>query len=142
MKQVANPQNYDFAFHPGELNYLPSQTIPDQSLTVKEVIERYTRGIPFEQGKTPLYMDEEDSEEMDLMPDLKKLDLAEIEELREAVRNEIEEHRKKHNEKVLAARKKKHEETVEQEVKRRMDVLAYQKRQKLNSDTTDETSVS
>lgn len=61
-----------------------SMTIPDQSMSVREIMERYARGIPFEAGRIPIYTGE-DSE----FPDWDKLDISEqyqlIEENRERI---------------------------------------------------------
>lgn len=42
----------------GEKNFPPTKTVPNQTLTIKEVIERYRRGIPLPQISTPLYTGE------------------------------------------------------------------------------------
>lgn len=55
-----------------------SQTIPDQSMSVVEILDRYKRGLPISGERVPIYH----GEEFD-MPDLKKLDLSEIEDLKE-----------------------------------------------------------
>lgn len=57
----------------GEINELPSETVPDMSLTPQELLETYSRG-----GETPpAFYDEENNW------DLKGLDLTEIDMLRE-----------------------------------------------------------
>lgn len=44
-----------------EINNLPSMTIPDQTMTVQEILARHVRGLPIlGQGKVPIYMDEDD----------------------------------------------------------------------------------
>lgn len=67
----------------------PSQTVPDQTMSIKTILERYTRGLPIG-GRTDIYYDEDDT-----MPDYRTLDLAEIQELREDVKQTFEKHRKK-----------------------------------------------
>lgn len=49
----------------------PSQTIPDQSLSVSEIMRRYSRGLPLGGQKVPVYEGDED-----YFPDLSKMDLA------------------------------------------------------------------
>lgn len=78
MKRVKNNLNADQFLRTGERNTKPSLTIPDQTLSIKELLDRYARGLPIDQGKTPIYHGEED------LPDYRKLDLAEIQDLREA----------------------------------------------------------
>lgn len=58
------PKNY-------EENNLPSATIPDQSLSVKDILQRYANGLPLGGAKVPVYNGE------DYIPDLDRLDLAE-----------------------------------------------------------------
>jgi hypothetical protein len=53
-----------------EQNSLPSMTIPDQSMTVREIMDRFTRGLPLNAGKVPIYEGEE------YTPDITKMDLA------------------------------------------------------------------
>lgn len=58
----------------GEVNNFPSMTIPDQTMTIKEILDRFTRGLPLDAGKVPIYEGEE------FTPDLRYMDLAEREE--------------------------------------------------------------
>lgn len=59
----------------GEKNTLPSETVPDQSMTVREIMERYARGLPLGGEKFPVYHGE------NTPPDLKRMDLTDIEEM-------------------------------------------------------------
>lgn len=55
--------------HPGEVNTLPSETVPDQALTVQEILLRYASGtLP------NIVIGEEYNEDM---PDLRGLDYVE-----------------------------------------------------------------
>lgn len=67
-----------------EVNNLPSMTIPDQTMSVKTILERYTRGLPIN-GFEPIY------DEDDVLPDPRTLDLAERQELASSFKNEIQE---------------------------------------------------
>ncbi len=67
----------------------PSLTVPDQTLSIRTILERYSRGLPVG-GRSDEYYDEEDD-----MPDYRSLDLTEIASLQEEVKNTIEKHRKK-----------------------------------------------
>lgn len=73
-----------------EVNTKPSLTIPDQSMTIREILERYARGLPLGGQKVPIYNGEDDD-----MPDLERLDISEKHELFESVKDEIESLRKK-----------------------------------------------
>jgi len=64
---------------------LPSLTVPDQTMSIRTILERYSRGLPVG-GRTDLYYDEEDD-----LPDPRTLDLSERYELAEQFKNEINE---------------------------------------------------
>lgn len=67
----------------------PSLTVPDQTMNIRTILERYARGLPIG-GRTDVYYDEEDT-----MPDFRTMDLSEIQELREEVKTTFEKHKKK-----------------------------------------------
>lgn len=50
----------EFPEDKGEVNNMPSMTIPDQSMTIPEIIDRFVRGIPVNVGKVPIYDEGED----------------------------------------------------------------------------------
>lgn len=62
-----------------------SQTIPDQSLTMRQLFDRYAKGLPLE-AKDPVYYGEDDE-----IPDFKKMDLTEIDEYKKNLSADIEE---------------------------------------------------
>lgn len=64
----------DYKGFEGEINTGKSETIPNQSMTVREMIEQYRRGLPMEVGKVPVYNGEQE------LPDLSKMDLVERQE--------------------------------------------------------------
>lgn len=70
--------------HKGEVNTQPSKTVPDQTMSIKEIMERYARGLPIEAGKVPIYHGEEDE-----IPDLKRMDLSERADYLEAVKDHV-----------------------------------------------------
>jgi len=61
----------------------PSLTVPDQTMSIRTILDRYSRGLPVG-GRLDEYYDEEDT-----LPDPKTLDLAERQELAELYKNEI-----------------------------------------------------
>jgi len=73
-----------------EQNNEPSLTIPDQTLSIKQILERYASGQSLE-GKTAYY-DESESEEY--YPDPRHMDLAEREQLAEQYKEELQEIKK------------------------------------------------
>lgn len=81
--KVKNSLNYDYKEQQGEVNQLPSMTIPDQTMSIRTIVDRYTRGLPVT-GFTPVYEGEE------FIPDPKTLDLTERAELAEQIKQEVE----------------------------------------------------
>jgi hypothetical protein len=73
-------------FNDDEVNNEPSQTVPDQSMSVRELLRRYASGLPLTNGKEAIY-EGEDSEGIDP----RRLDLAERQELEIAARQELAE---------------------------------------------------
>lgn len=63
-----------------------SCTVPDQTLTVRELLDRQSRGLSLSGVKVPIY----DGEDHDL-PDPRTLDLAEREEMIRQAQSEIDE---------------------------------------------------
>jgi hypothetical protein len=57
----------------------PSLTMPDQTMSIPEILARYARGLPITQGKVPIYNGENDP--FDGIP-YEKLDLSERENIR------------------------------------------------------------
>jgi len=82
--RVKNSLNYDYEMESGEVNTLPSMTIPDQTMSIRTIVDRYTRGLPVT-GFTPVY----DGEDY-YMPDPKTLDLVERHEMAEQIKQEVE----------------------------------------------------
>lgn len=77
----------------GEISFRPSKTIPDQSLSVKEIFRRFANGLPLQGQKIPVYDGDEDQ------PDFRRMDLAEIEDFKNNARAEIDEIKTKHQKK-------------------------------------------
>lgn len=71
---------------------MPSMTVPEQSLTIRQILDRYARGIPLE-SKQPIWDDNADID--DFMPDPRTLDLAEREEFAQSAKAELEEVKKR-----------------------------------------------
>lgn len=73
-------------FNDDEVNNEPSQTIPEQSMSVRELLQRYASGLPLASGKEPIY-EGEDGDGVDP----RRLDLAERQELEIEARRELAE---------------------------------------------------
>lgn len=74
---------YDYRRFPGEINNEPSMTVPDQTMSLKELLERYARGLPVAGAKQEIFHGEE------FVPDLNRMDLSEQQDLREHLATEI-----------------------------------------------------
>lgn len=60
-----------------------SVTIPDQTMSMRTLIDRYRRGMPLEMRmKNPLFYNGE-------FPDLEKMDLSEIQQLKKQVNEDV-----------------------------------------------------
>jgi hypothetical protein len=70
-----------------EVNDEPSLTIPDQTMSIKEILNRFASGLPVGGQKQALY-DETESE--DYIPDPRYMDLAERQEFAENYREEFQ----------------------------------------------------
>lgn len=86
----------------GQVNNEPSLTVPDQSMTLKELLVRYAKGLPLADAKTPIW---EGEEGFDVDP--KRLDLAEVEELAEKAREELKAINERVKEEIHKKRNKK-----------------------------------
>lgn len=68
---------FNYVQSKGEVNTEPSMTVPDQAMTIKEILQRFAQGLPLEGARVEIY-DEDD--EVEGLPDLSNMDLAEREE--------------------------------------------------------------
>lgn len=84
-------KQWDRTYRPdAEKNGRASQTIPDQSMSVREMMERHVRGLPVQGIKVPMY------DEYDDLPDPRRLDLVERQELSEQYQDKLDQIKKKH----------------------------------------------
>lgn len=72
---IITPYRYDFRGRT-ETFLRPTLTIPDQTLTVIEILQRFGTGQPLEGLKAEIYNGDEE------IPDVQKMDLEEIAELK------------------------------------------------------------
>lgn len=94
--------NYEeFPQYKGEINTMLSMTVPDQTMSIKTILDRYARGVPpREMLKTEIW----DGEEGDL-PDFNKLDLSERQDAIETYQNELDEIKNKRAKKPINEQK-------------------------------------
>lgn len=70
----------------------PSMTVPDQSLTIRQILDRYSRGLPLDL-KTPQWDNQPDID--DIMPDPKTLDISERYDLAQQAQQELNQIKRK-----------------------------------------------
>lgn len=70
-----------------------SRTVPDMSYTIKEILKRFASGLPLEGMKVPVYQEEE----IDNLPDMAKMDIAEKEEYIRQTNERVQELKKELN---------------------------------------------
>lgn len=60
-----------------------SVTVPDQAMSIREILDRHSRGLPLDGVRVPVWDGEEE------VPDFRRMDLAEIEQMMRENREEI-----------------------------------------------------
>lgn len=89
------------------LNQMPSVTIPSQTLSVRQILDRYRRGMPLEGRRQPLYHDGE-------FPDINGLDLSEIQALKRAAAEQVQQYQADLAKQEEANRKQKEQQLNEE----------------------------
>lgn len=91
MKTVRNSLNYAETEESFEFNTLPSLTIPDETMSLREILDRYARGLPIS-GNEPIYHVDDDGNPQHV-PDFNHMDFADVQTYRENLRQAIDETR-------------------------------------------------
>jgi hypothetical protein len=84
MRTLKNTGNANDFPYKGEVNTQPSETLPDQTMSMREILIRYAKGLPIDGAKTPIWEEGEG-----YAKDPETLDLAEREELATQAREEL-----------------------------------------------------
>lgn len=92
MKPIYSQLDYNHEDQKYEVNNQPSQTVPDQTMSIREIIDRFANGGVIEQF-TPYYGEEEDFNE--LLPNTYKMDLADRQAYAEQFAEEFKEFQEK-----------------------------------------------
>lgn len=100
---VKNTLNARLFPTPGEINTMPSRTVPDQALPMREILRRFANGMPLDAGRIPIYDDEND------LPDFNKMDLADREAYAEQYKLELAEL----NQRIQSSRKSPGQSSLE-----------------------------
>lgn len=91
----------------------PSLTVPDQAMSVQELIKRFASGLPLTAARVPLYDGEEETIDLD------RLDLVERKEILDEARREMLDIDKRVKERRMLAEKQKLDEIIERRVAER-----------------------
>lgn len=74
----------------GETKRYPSKTVPDQAMTITQIVDRSRKGLPITGVRVPMYNEGEDG----IMPDLRNMDISEIYALKQQIARKEKEIRK------------------------------------------------
>lgn len=100
-KTSTNAEQFDKGIYGhSEINPYPSLTIPDQAMTIPELLRRHTQGMPLTGSKVPFYDGE------DPQPDLEHMDLSEVQAFVRKARTTIEEYKAAEQQKEIDQRRK------------------------------------
>lgn len=129
---------FNYREHPekwlGQVFTLPSQTIPDQTMSMRELLERHTRGMDLGGiAKEGLFEDEENDPQHGINP--KTLDLADIEQMK---RENAERIKNLQEDKATQERLARDKKEKEKEQKLIFEHEEKKKQNKKGGDKTDE----
>ena len=74
MRKIRSQYNFVASEEEGEKDFGISLTVPDQALTVRDLITRYTRGRALPAGRTPIWNGEEEFPDFERMTIQEQLD--------------------------------------------------------------------
>jgi len=111
---IFNPHNI-----PGEKYTKPSLVVPNEAMSIREILVRYSRGLPID-SKVPMYDEEQ------YLPDVKHMDLADLQTMRENIAQEIEDKKQLLNKQKEEENERKQQAKAEQIRKLREQIFAHQ----------------
>ena len=94
----------------GEINNEPSMTIPNQAMTVRELMIRFASGLPLKGQKVPIYEGDEE------IPDIDKMELIEREEYYLELKKQREEVEERVKQRRIKAKEMKLEQIVQDRI--------------------------
>lgn len=125
-------ENYSYEKYKGEVNNLPSQTIPNEALSIREILVRYSRGLPID-GKIPIYDEEND------LPDPRKMDLADWETMQIEAREEVQRIKSAHEKQLQVQQEAKTKKLKEYE--EFQEFLKKQSQNQSNQQSTQQSTI-
>lgn len=134
MKRHIVPSDFDPKKYPGFRNTKKSETIPDLSMTIPEMLERFARGLPINGERMPIYqMDADEKGDTTFYPDVANMDFAEAEEYIDKARENYNEVKARYEREQKLLNKRKREARQKQAIK-----LSEQKQQQQQKPPTTE----
>lgn len=97
-----------------EVNLEKSKTVPNQTMTILQMIQRHRKGLPIDESKGALYQGDE------LVPDISKMDLVDRQNYIDSVADALVEVRARLEEQVKTNQQKEWLKQVDTEVRKRM----------------------
>lgn len=98
----------------------PSLTVPDQTYTMRQILDRSRRGLPVSGGRVPLYDEDDD------LPDIRTMDLCDIQEYKD----KLEDIRRREREWQDKSNKKKEKDSFDKIVNDRLNQMLKEKEAK------------
>ncbi len=95
-------------FNDNEKNFGPSLTVPDQAMSVREILQRFANGLPLGGSNEPIW-EGEDGDGIDP----RRLDLADRQELEIAARQELAEIEERLKSKTITTEQKLSSEEIQ-----------------------------
>lgn len=111
--------NYDYTKQPRSTTDQPSLTVPDQALTITEIMKRYASGRPINVKNYDEY-DGDNTDNVQGIP-LAKLDISEIHDLAEVTRTNLQNLENERNVRIQEQKDKALEESIIAKFKARQE---------------------
>lgn len=118
-KTIKTPMNYEPK--PVKQKFGKSLTIPDQSLNLRKILEKYRMGAPVNVAYQEGIFEDENFPNDGINPKL--LDLTDVEDIKNFSKNQIDEQKRRkelHDKKNQALQRKKQEEEKEREIREKI----------------------
>jgi len=121
MKNTSMPYNtvgnYDYTKSRKEKTDKPSKTIPDQSMSVREIVSRFAKGLPISgNSQQPIW----EGENPILPPNFQNLDMVEQRQIIQSLKTKVSQTQAELARKQAEAAAKKREEHIEKMVQERL----------------------
>lgn len=98
----------------GEVNTQPSKTIPDQSMSIREIMKRYASGLPLGGQRVPMY-DEGEDDPFD-GKDPRTFDLSEMHDMNAHAKKQLDDFVNEETDKKTRAERRKLKDQIRKEI--------------------------